>query len=168
MVLSKHNLVWAVFNMGKVHYHNRMFVDAVKAFSSLIGENDMYIQAYDWLARTLEAMGDTKSAQKTLEAAVSKSPRAIFRQRALGNVAFGNKDYDTAEGAFKRAVHIGKTSLFKDPADYIRLAKVYIKKEDHGKALDLIDEARADFIDNDEVLLQATLTETYLCRHKPI
>ncbi|QWR76597.1 tetratricopeptide repeat-containing response regulator [Candidatus Magnetomonas plexicatena] len=160
LVLNKHRLVWAVFNMGKVYYHTKKYLDAENTFRALIAENDMFVPAYDWLAKTLEATGDKKAAQIVLEDAVAKSPQAIFRQRALGNIAYSNKDFDMAEKSFNNAVEIGKTSLFKDPSDYVQLAKVYVKKDDTGKALDMIDEARADFIASDEIMLKTTLLES--------
>ncbi|MBF0519291.1 MAG: response regulator [Nitrospirae bacterium] len=160
LVLNKHRLVWAVFNMGKVYFHMRKYSDAEKTFRELIEENDMFVPAYDWLAKTLEETGDKKSAQSVLEDAVSKSPQAIFRQRALGNIAYSNKDFDTAETSFNNAVEIGKTSLFQDSSDYVQLAKVYVKKGDTGRALDMIDEARGDFIGSDEIMLQTTLLES--------
>ncbi|MBF0464352.1 MAG: response regulator [Nitrospirae bacterium] len=162
MILKKYRLVWAEFNMGRVYFYTRRFMDARNTFRTLIDENDMFIPAYDWLARSLEELGDKKGAQGILEEAVSISPRAIFRQRALGNVSFKNKDFDTAETSFKQAVKLGKTSVFKESTDYTQLAKVFIKKHDTTHALSLIEEVRADFSDSDDVLLQATLIEGHI------
>ncbi|MEO5357149.1 MAG: response regulator [Nitrospirae bacterium YQR-1] len=162
LVLSKYRLVWAVFNMGKVYFFTRRFMDARNTFRSLIDENDMFIPAYDWLARTLEELGDKRGAQELLEEAASISPRAIFRQRALGNVALKNKDFDVAETSFKSAVKLGKTSLFKESSDYTQLARVFVKKNDTRKALAMIEEVKTDFAGTDEVLLQATLIEGHI------
>ncbi|QWR76660.1 tetratricopeptide repeat protein [Candidatus Magnetomonas plexicatena] len=162
IVLKKYRLVWAVFNMGKVYFYTRRFMDARTTFRSLIDENDMFIPAYDWLARTLEELGDKKGAQSVLEEAIRISPKAIFRQRALGTVSFKNKDFDMAESSFKQAVKLGKTSVFKESSDYTQLAKVFVKKNDTAHALSMIEEVKADFSDSDEVLLQATLIEGHI------
>ncbi len=162
LVLSKHKMPWAVFNMGKVYYHTKRFQKAADTFRLLIDENPKFIPAYDWLARALDELGEKSSAQEVLQKAVSTSPKAIFRQRALGNIAFANMDFNTAEQSFKKAIKLGKTSIFKNSADYTQLAKVFVNKHDTNKALDMIKEVKADFADSDEVLLQATLTESHI------
>jgi tetratricopeptide (TPR) repeat protein len=135
-------------------------MDARDTFKSLIRDNDMFIPAYDWLARTLEELGDKRGAQLVLEDAVRISPKAILRQRALGNIAYVNKDFNTAETSFKKAVKLGKTSLFKDSTDYSQLAKVFVNKQSLQKALHIVQEMREDFVGNNEIILQATLLET--------
>ncbi|MBF0465573.1 MAG: response regulator [Nitrospirae bacterium] len=161
-VLNMYRVLWAVYNLGKVYYFTERFIEARDTFKGLIIENDLFIPAYDWLAKSLERLGDTRGAQGTLEEAVHQSPKAILRQRALGNIAFKNKDLNKAETSLRTAVKLGKTSLFKDASDYTQLAKVLVKKSNAGKALDMVSEVRADFPGNDEVLLQAILIEGHI------
>ncbi|MBF0520069.1 MAG: tetratricopeptide repeat protein, partial [Nitrospirae bacterium] len=161
-VLNMYRVLWAVYNLGKVYYFTERFIEARDTFKGLIIENDLFVPAYDWLAKSLERLGDTRGAQGTLEEAVHQSPKAILRQRALGNIAFKNKDLNKAETSLRTAVKLGKTSLFKDASDYTQLAKVLVKKSNAGKALDMVSEVRADFPGNDEVLLQAILIEGHI------
>ncbi|MEO5356907.1 MAG: response regulator [Nitrospirae bacterium YQR-1] len=161
-VLNMYRVLWAVYNIGKVYYFTDRFIEARDTFKGLIVENDLFIPAYDWLAKTLERLGDTRGAQGTLEEAINQSPKAILRQRALGRIAFKNKDVDKAETSLRTAVKLGKTSLFKDASDYTQLAKVLVMKNNTGKALDIVSEVRADFPGNDEVLLQAVLIEGHI------
>jgi tetratricopeptide (TPR) repeat protein len=159
-VLSMYRLPWTVLGLGKTYFYTRRFMDARDTFKSLIQDNDQFIPAYDWLSRTLEELGDKRGAQSVLEDAIKISPKAILRQRALGTIAFINKDYNAAETSFKKAVKLGKTSLFKDSADYSQLAKVLVNKQSLPAALKIVAEMRTDFADSDEVILQATLLES--------
>ncbi|WP_444550893.1 response regulator [Candidatus Magnetomonas plexicatena] len=162
LVLTTHKLPWASFNMGKVYFHTKRFQDAADTFKALITENDKFIPVYDWYAKALDELGEKSSAQDVLHKAVSLSPKAIFRQRALGNIAFTNTDFNTAESSFKKAIKLGKTSIFKDSSDYTQLAKVFVNKKETAKALDMVKDVMNDFAENDEVLLQATLLKSHI------
>ncbi|MBF0519405.1 MAG: hypothetical protein HQK92_06755 [Nitrospirae bacterium] len=162
LVITTHKLPWAVFNLGKVYFHTKKFQDAANTFRSLIDENEKFIPVYDWYAKALEELGEKTTAQEVLQKAVRLSPKAIFRQRALGNIAFTNTDFNTAESSFKNAIKLGKTSIFKESSDYTRLAKVFVNKKETGKALDMIKDVISDFAENDEVLLEATLLKSHI------
>ncbi|MBF0318995.1 MAG: response regulator [Nitrospirae bacterium] len=159
-ITNKYRVPWAVFGLGKVYFFTRRFIDARDTFKSLIEDNDQFIPAYDWLAKSLEELNDKRGAQLILEEAINMSPKAILRQRALGGVAFKNKDFNKAEASFKNAIKLGKTSSFKDSSDYTQLAKALVKKNNTAKAFEIVNEVRADFAENDEVLLQASIIES--------
>lgn len=162
LVLSKYKLPWAQFNMGKIYFHTKRFQDAADTFKALIDENDKFIPVYDWYAKTLDELGEKSTAQGVLQKAVTLSPKAIFRQRALGNIAFTNTDFNTAESSFKNAIKLGKTSIFKDSSDYTQLARVFVNKKETAKALDMVKDVMNDFAENNEVLLQATLLKSHI------
>jgi tetratricopeptide (TPR) repeat protein len=158
-VLSIRQIPWATLGLGKVLYKMGNFIEAKNILSELVEDNRAMVEAYDWLAKTLEELGDLKGAQTTLDRAIKLSPKAILRQKALAEVALKNNDLSGAEQSFKEAVKLGKTSCFKSPSDYTGLAKVLSQKDNPEAALIVLKEVKGEFANNDEANLQASVVE---------
>ncbi|HKJ76610.1 MAG TPA: response regulator [Gammaproteobacteria bacterium] len=122
-VLEQRRLPWALVGLGRVRYERGELEAARDTFRETIDEHHAFMEAHDWLARTLARLGDTQGAQQVLSEAVAISPKAILRQRELGEIARRNDDAETAEGAYRRAVSLGAESVFRSPNDYAGLAK---------------------------------------------
>ena len=122
-VLEQRRLPWALVGLGRVQYERGELEAARDTFRETISEHHAYMEAHDWLARTLDRLGDTEAAQQVLGDAVATSPKAILRQRELGEMARRNNDPETAERAYRRAVSLGTESVFRSPTDYAGLAK---------------------------------------------
>ncbi|MBF0542419.1 MAG: response regulator [Nitrospirae bacterium] len=159
-VLSSRDLPWARLGIGKIYFQKKNYIEAKEHFQEIIGNNKAYMEAYDWLSKTLVELGDQQSAQKTLEEAVALSPKAILRQRALGELALKNNDHDTAEKSFKKSVAMGKTSIYKSAKDYTGLAKTVMNaKKNPVDALTILKDAEKDFQLNPEVMMQTAAME---------
>jgi tetratricopeptide (TPR) repeat protein len=89
-VLTMGNLPWAMLGLGRVKFSKGRFDDAKGIFETVIAKNGKLAAAYDWLAKTHEKMGHPVEAQQTLMQAVRVSPKAILRQKSLGNLAYMN------------------------------------------------------------------------------
>ena len=159
-VLSMGNLPWAMLGLGKTKFITGDYNAAKGIFENIIAKNDKNVAAYDWLAFTHEKMGNLKEAQKVLQEAINISPKAILRQKALGNIAYKNKDLITAEASFKEAVKQGKYSFFKSPSDYTSLAKVFVDKNAPAEGLKVLSDAGIEFTNNPEAALQISVTES--------
>ncbi len=159
-VLSMGNLPWAMLGLGKIKFITGDYNAAKGLFEKIIAKNDKNVAAYDWLASTHEKMGNLKEAQKVLQEAINISPKAILRQKALGNIAYKNKDLITAEASFKEAVKQGKYSFFKSPSDYTGLAKVLVDKNAPEEGLKVLSDAGREFTNNPEAALQISVTES--------
>jgi tetratricopeptide (TPR) repeat protein len=159
-VLSMGNLPWAMLGLGKIKFITGDYNAAKDIFEKIIAKNDKNVAAYDWLAFTHEKMGNLKEAQKVLQEAIHISPKAILRQKALGNIAYKNKDLITAEYSFKEAVKQGKHSFFKSPSDYTSLAKVFVDKNAPEEGLKVLSDAGREFTNNPEAALQISVTES--------
>jgi len=159
-VLAMGNLPWAMFGLGKVKFITGDYNEAKSAFEKIISKNNKIIAAYDWLAKTHEKMGSNLEAQRVLQDSVRISPKAILRQRTLGNIAHKNKDNVTAEQSFEEAVKQGKHSFFKSPSDYTCLAKVLIDKGSPSESLDVLKDASREFSGNPEASIQISVMES--------
>jgi tetratricopeptide (TPR) repeat protein len=158
-VLSMRDIPWANMELGKVYFLTGDYLKAKEKFQSIILENKTYMEAYDWLAKTLEELGSMDEAQQALLTATEISPKAILRHQAIGDISFKIKDYDAAEDAFKSAIEIGNHSCFKSPSEYTGIAKTFLKKDSSEEALSILSEAREEFKGNRNAMLQTAITE---------
>lgn len=163
-VLANRPLPWAMLGLGKLHYARGEYDQAKALFEEITQINPMFLNAFDWLAKTLTAQGDAKKAQQTLESAVKVSPKTIVRQMNLGELARENEDVDVAVKAYRSAVRLGKNSCYSTPENYLHFAQSVRQKiardglantkalaEDGNRALQ---EASETYKDRKDVLLR--------------
>lgn len=157
--LETHSIPWALFGLGRARYFMGDYPLARDIFQDLIGKNNTFMEAYDWLAKTFLKLREPEKAQQTLMTATQISPKVILRQRKLGEIAYRNNDYDTAKKSFKSAITLGKNSCFKSPSEYSCLAKVLSDTKAPEEALRVIHDSRNEFRDSVEATLQAAALE---------
>ncbi|MBV1880944.1 MAG: response regulator [Pseudomonadales bacterium] len=128
MLLEGRKVDWAVLGKAKSLFSLEDYDGAVKLFKGLVKENEMNLVAFDWLSRCYEMKGEPTEAQKTLELAIKKSPKAIKRQIKLGELAKKNNDLDTATKAFRKSVRLGEHSVYRSSENELNLAKSLMEK----------------------------------------
>jgi CheY-like chemotaxis protein len=158
-VLTMGNLPWALLGLGKIKFMTGCYDEAKEIFEDLIAKNESLMVAYDWLARTHEKLGELQAAQEILMRAVQMSPKAILRQKTLGNLAYINKDLTTAQQAFKETIKQGKSSCFKSASDYVTLAKVLVDTDRPEEGISILKEAQSEFVDLPDALLPIAVGE---------
>ena len=131
-------IAWARLGLAKTLYMQERFEEAEKMLEALVNNNKKFVDAYDWLAKTHEALGHLEKSQAVLSSAVSVSPHAVRRLRKLGEVAMETGDTATAEKVFKQVVSKVKYSEFRDPEDHVKLVKTLVKKGDPEQAAAVI------------------------------
>lgn len=156
------NVSWVMIGRGKTALLAGQYSEAKDIFERILEMNDKVMPAYDYLAQTLLKMNDPQAAQEVMMNAVSISPRAILRQKNLGNLAYRNEDYSTAESAYKTTVAQGKHSCFKSPSDYTNLAKTMVQLDNSEEGLDVLANARQVFPEDKEAKLHVSMTESYV------
>jgi len=122
-ILEMRDLPWAAMGLGEVCYRLGDLQKAQEIFEDLIEQHNMHMDAYDWLAKVKDQQGDGKGAQQILMDATKQSPKAMQRQRTLGQIALKNKDFETATRSFRAAVRLGKHSCLKSSKEYAGLAR---------------------------------------------
>lgn len=164
-VLAIREIPWARLGLGRVLYYRKQYQEAREIFQDLINNNSRMTVAYDWLARAHTALGDGDGAQEVLGIAVELSPKAILRQRALGEAAFRNKDFEAAEQAFRQSVNQGKYSVFKHPSPYARLTEAVLANDRHKdkkEAMSVLKQIERDFGRDGEAQLYAVMSEVQI------
>lgn len=123
MVMGIKRVAWAVLGLGKTHYLLGDLESAQLLLESLANTNSKYVEASDWLAKTLSAKGRYKAAQIVLQSAVSESPKSCLRQQALARVAELNGDTEMVIKASRKAIALGKNSVLARPEPFVSLAR---------------------------------------------
>ena len=137
-ILAVKPMHWAQLGLAKAQFMQGELEKAEETLRFLLNSNDKLMSAYDWLAKTHQALGDMSQAQKVLENAVIKSPHMVKRLRRLGEVALENGDPGVAERSFKAVVSKAKYSEFRDPEDHVKLVQALVKKGDASGAAGVI------------------------------
>lgn len=122
-VLKQRELSWARLGKCKVLIGSENYEQAVNDLKELIGQHPDYMEAYDLLAKALEAMGRPAQAQQILEKAAEHSPNALLRQKHLANLATTNQDMETASEAWRNTVELGTWSIHDSPEHYLSLGQ---------------------------------------------
>ncbi len=157
-VLAVRDTPWAKLGIAKIHYQAGDFIRAKALLAEIIEDNSAFLEAYDWQAKTLQALGELEAAGKVLERATRLSPNSVLRQKFLGDIALKTGDLDNAERAFRKSVALGEHSVLKTPSAYLGLAKTCSAKDSPEEALRVLGSLNKTF-DNDEVRLKALAVE---------
>ncbi|OWW20780.1 response regulator [Noviherbaspirillum denitrificans] len=137
-LLQTKAVAWARLGLAKTLFMQGEYGDAEALLQTLVEESSKYMDAYDWLAKTHEAMDQLPKAKEVLNNAVAISPHAVRRLRKLGDIALETGDVDTAEKSFQKVVTKAKYSEFRDPEDHVRLVRTLVKKGDTQQASSVI------------------------------
>ena len=158
-ILAARSMPWAKTGLGKVHFLTKDFFLAQAIFQEVLEENRMYLDAADWLSKTLDALGDLEQAQNVLANAMALSPNAPARQKNLADAAYKNGAFDLAQVSYEKAIKLGEHSVHKNSGTYAGLAKVLTAKDDPEAALKVLDRSRVEFKDDPEATLQTAVIE---------
>jgi CheY-like chemotaxis protein len=91
-IATKGKFPWTMLGIGKCRFMSGDYEKAQYIFEELLRTNDKIMAAYDWLTKTQEKLGNNQDAQRTLMKAVALSPKALLRQKELGDLAHRNGD----------------------------------------------------------------------------
>ncbi len=165
-VLEERGLPWARLGLGKTWFAMGRYAEAAELFRQLLEENPRLTAAYDWLARIQRAQDAPREAQQTLEQAVALSPKAILRQRALGELALLNEDLEVAEKALDRAAELGRHSVYRSPATLATLAQVKAQTRGAEEGRKVLKRLQREFPDDPEARLRAAMANSAIHRQE--
>lgn len=131
-------VAWARLGLAKTLFMQGKYEEAEGILKTLVAENDKFMDAYDWLAKTHEMIGQLPEAKEVLDTAVGVSPHAVRRLRQLGKIALETGDIEMAENALKKVVSKAKFSEFRDPEDHLKLVDALVQKGDTEQAKSVI------------------------------
>ncbi len=164
-VLDTKAVPWAKLGLAKTLYMQKQFGAAEEHLKDLLAENEMYLDAYDWLARTREAAGKLDEATEALESAVKVSPHTVRRLRKLGEVSTAVGDMATATRVLNTVVAKGKYSDFRDPEDHVMLVKAQLGSGDAAGAANTVRDLERSMDGQPKMALCKALSDAMVATH---
>jgi tetratricopeptide (TPR) repeat protein len=158
-VLATRSVPWARTGLGKIAFHTGNYAEARDIFQQVLADNRMFMEASDWLVKTLDAMGAAEQAQQVLLEAVKLSPNSATRQKALGDTALRNGSLEVAQAAFEKTIKISEFSPHKSASAFTGLAKVLTGQGTPEEALKVLAKGRQAFRDSPEAAIQTAAAE---------
>jgi len=159
-ILGARSVPWARTGLGKVCFLTKEYLHAKEILQEVLEENSMYLEASDWLAKTLEALGDREMVQQVLHQSMKLSPNSPVRQKNFADAAYKNGDLDVAQTAYEKTIKLSEHSINKNPTVYAGLAKVLTDKGEPSEALKVLSVGKNIFKNNPEASVQAAVVES--------
>ncbi|WP_151702591.1 tetratricopeptide repeat protein [Nitrincola alkalilacustris] len=148
--------------------------DGREVLMGLVESYPLFVPALDLLAKVHELNGDLAMAREVLQEATSKSPLGIPRQMELGRVATQVKALKLAEGAYRRSITLGRSSCYRSPEPYLKLANIRrleMKDADkkarillHNELDELLNHAEFSFPKDQEFKVRSALLRAQACQ----
>ena len=157
--LGQRDLPWAHLGLAKIHYLEGQFDDARRELELVTRGNRAYLEAHDWLARTLDRLGDLEGAQAVLGRALTTSPHAPLRQGQLGEIAYRRGELDIAADAFRRQVELARHTPLKSAEPYLWLSRANLARGNRDDALRALSELSIDMREDATARLLARAME---------
>lgn len=165
-ILHERELPWARLGLGVVAFFLGYYDQAIKTFQDLIEQYPVMLEAYDWLVKAHELMGNDEHAVSSLNLAVTLSPLSILRQKKLASLADKTENLVVAKKAYTATIKLGKNSIHRSSGDYSGLANIYLKSNAANEALKILYELNQQFHNDPEAKLRAALLETEIHQAK--
>jgi CheY-like chemotaxis protein/Flp pilus assembly protein TadD len=165
-ILHERELPWARLGLGVVAFFLGYYDQAIKIFQGLIEQYPVMLEAYDWLVKAHESIGDAEHAVSSLNSAVTLSPMSILRQKKLALLAEKAENLPVAKKAYAATIKLGKNSIHRSSGDYSGLANVYLRSNAANEALKIWYELNQQFHNDPEASLRAALLETEIHQAK--
>ena len=159
-ILIERDLPWARLGLGVVAFLLGSIDQAINIFQGLIEQYPMMLEAYDWLVKVHESLGDNQSALAVLNLAVTLTPMSILRQQKLALLADKTENHGIAKKAYTESIKLGRNSIHRSSSDYSGLANVYLKTNTPDMALKVVLEMSRQYQNNPEASLKASLLQS--------
>jgi tetratricopeptide (TPR) repeat protein len=133
------NLVWAQLGLARAHKVAGQFDQARQLAQDIIQtpQGQKNVAAYDVVAESMDAQGDSQGATDVLRDAAAVVPSAK-RQRLLGESAYRNGDLATARECLQKVAKATRGSVVAQPQDTLMLAQTMVDLGDSAEALKLL------------------------------
>lgn len=142
-------LIWAQLGLARAHKAANQFEEAKTIAYDIIQSRDgeKNVAAYDVVAESMEAQGDSQGALWVLRDSATVVPSAR-RHRIVGESAYRNGDLDTAKECFLKVAKATKASVIAQPQDTLWLAQTLVDKGEVAQAVQLLGEGAASHRNN--------------------
>ncbi|PAJ75646.1 hypothetical protein CJF42_03920 [Pseudoalteromonas sp. NBT06-2] len=121
--LSTKRVPWALISLADIFYQQNLYNDALELCNEVLEQNRFRVEAHDIKAKCLLALGEKKSALKTIKKSSSISPYSFTRQFLFADIARQNNAYNSLVNACQSLLVMSKKSIHQSiehQLNYIR------------------------------------------------
>ncbi len=122
-LLDERDQHWMHVGAGVAAYRLGDLTQAENALDQVIRQQQVCIEAFDWLARLYRLKGELQQSVNLLRKSVLLQPTIALLQAEQGNTAARLQDWRLAVDSFRAAVQFGRYSAFQQPDYYFALAQ---------------------------------------------
>lgn len=132
-------LIWAQLGLARAHKAANQFEEAKQIAYDIIQskDGDKTVAAYDVVAESMEAQGDSQGALWVLRDSATVVPSAR-RYRVVGECAYRNGDLETAKECFQKVTKATKGSVISQAQDTLWLAQTLVDRGEAAEAVQLL------------------------------
>ncbi|GHF02865.1 tetratricopeptide repeat-containing response regulator [Thalassotalea profundi] len=166
--LGSVNCQWAALGLGKIALIEQNYALAEKYFTAIIEDNQYYLSAYDWLAKTYQLTNQLEKAENVLESALLVSPRSVSRLKEYAQLCFDNNQFGKATKALSKTNELAYHSVHKNPDNALQFVDSLLEHaEELGvgqirrlnvKAFDILTKTVRDFNSQEIKIITLFLT----------
>jgi len=122
-LLDKRFVSWAQTALHRIDLLQNKYESAETGFKEVLRKDPNLVEAYDYLAHSLQALDKEEEMQEWLEQAVQRAPKNIDRQRKLIRVAQRNLDYRRASQGLRDVLNMSTGTMH----EHVGIFQEYIK-----------------------------------------
>lgn len=147
-VLNMRAMPWAKLGLARALRQHGDMARCKETLNELIAQSPKLMAAYDLLGNVHRAAGDADAAMAVLDSACLISPNSLARHRAIAVVAEEKGDFSRVEQALAQVIKKTSNSPLREAGDLARLGNALTELGEPGKAVALLEKARATFKDD--------------------
>lgn len=132
--LGSANCQWAALGLGKIALIEQDYAIAEKYFTAIIEDNQYYLSAYDWLAKTYQLSNQPEKAETVLENALMVSPRSVSRLKQYAQLCIDNSQFGKATKALSKTNELSYYSVHKNADNALKFIDSLLE---HSEELNL-------------------------------
>lgn len=165
-LVDQRQQIWARVGQGMAHYFLANHTSAVEVLQQVVDQQHISVEAFSWLARSLQVLGNLSQSVVLMRKAVMLQPSVPQLQSELGIMAANAQEWGLAVEAFRAAIKYARYSVFQDPDNYFALVRSLLyqfeAKSGNKEALELdalrvMEDVLRDFMSNEVIAFKAHL-----------
>ena len=122
-IMDKSQQTWVKVLLGQVYYLQGAYDKAIELLDLTIIANPLVLEAYDWLARSLQKINETQTAVEVIKRATDISAQSIQRQELQADLAEQANDLILAKESYNCILQLSRKSVHSSPqhlCNYVR------------------------------------------------
>ena len=127
-LVTVRNQVWAQVGLGMSHHFLGQHKEAVHVLQQVIDQQHISVEAFSWLARSLQALGEDSEAVMSMRKAVMLQATVPQLQADLGHLAASADEWNLAVDAFRATLKYSRYTVFQNPDHYFSFVRALIER----------------------------------------